>query len=53
VNNELEGLWKDMVVIGFEISWHLCGTNKESHENPVRIAPIPAKIQTGHLNTSL
>jgi hypothetical protein len=35
-NNELERLWKD-VVTGFDIlSWHLSGTAKESHENPVR-----------------
>jgi hypothetical protein len=54
VNNELERLWKDVVVTGFDIlSWHLSGTAKEDHENPVRIAPVPAKIQTGHLNTSL
>jgi hypothetical protein len=54
VNNELERLWKDVVVTGFDmLSWHLSGTAKESHENPVRIAPVSAKIQTGHLNTSL
>jgi hypothetical protein len=49
VNNELEWLWKDMVMTGFDIP---SGTAKESYENPVRIAPVPAKIQTGHLNTS-
>jgi hypothetical protein len=54
VNNELERLWKDMVMTGFDIlSWHLSGIAKKSHENPVRIAPVPAKIQTGHLNKSL
>jgi hypothetical protein len=54
VNNELKRLWKDVVVTGFDIlSWHLSETAKESHEYPVGIAPVPAKIQTGHLNTSL
>jgi hypothetical protein len=53
VNNELE-TWKDVVVTGFDVlSWHLSETAKESLENPVRIAPVPVKIQTGHLNTSL
>jgi hypothetical protein len=46
VNNELERLLKDVVT-------GLSGTVKENHENPVRIAPVPAKIQTGHLKTSL
>jgi hypothetical protein len=53
VNNELERLWKDVVVTGFDNTILAFGTVKESHENPVRIAPVPAKIQTGHLNTSL
>jgi hypothetical protein len=44
VNNELERLWKDAVVTGFDIlSWHLSGTAKESYENPVRKAPVSAK----------
>jgi hypothetical protein len=31
VNNELERLWKDVVVAGFDIlSWHLSGTAKEA-----------------------
>jgi hypothetical protein len=42
------------VVTGFDIvSWHLSRAGKESHENLVRIALVPAKIQTGHLNTNL
>jgi hypothetical protein len=54
VNNELERLWKDVVVTRFDIlSWHFSGIAKGSHENPVRIAPVQAKIQPGHMNTSV
>jgi hypothetical protein len=40
VNNELERLWKDVMVTGFDIlSWHMSGTAKESHDNLVKITP--------------
>jgi hypothetical protein len=49
----LERLWKDVVTRFDILFWHFSGTAKESHENPVRIAPVSAKIQTGHLNTNV
>jgi hypothetical protein len=54
VNNELERLWKDVVVTGFELlSWHLSGTAKESHENPVRIAPANLLCLRGEIDYNM
>jgi hypothetical protein len=34
VNNELERLWKDVIVTGFDtLSWHLSGTAQESQDS--------------------
>jgi hypothetical protein len=49
VNDELERLWKDVVMAYIKVlSWCLLGGTEGNHENPVRVISVLAGIKTRH-----
>jgi hypothetical protein len=43
VNNELEGMWKEVVVVKFKLINHLPGATEESHEHLSKDSRCPGQ----------